>query len=116
MDSLSAEWPGLTRSLRSCRGFPMRFLLDPHPGLFDHVLPERDFFRDLIAELLVAAAGGGDAVGLELRRGLLDLEDLVDLAVDALDHRARQVLRADEAVPQEHVEALHARLGDRRHL
>src|SRR5467141_3910029 len=91
-------------------------LLNLCAGLRHDVLPERDFLRDLIAELPVAAPGGGDAVGLELAGGLLDLEYLVDLAVDALDHRARQVLGADEAVPQHDVEILDARLGDRRHF
>src|SRR2546425_8119396 len=92
---------------------PNSGLLDLDAGLGDDVLPERDLLRDLVAELLVAAARGRDAVGLELRRGLLDLEDLVDLGIDALGHRAREVLGPDEAVPQEDIEALHAALRDR---
>src|SRR5258706_10145755 len=90
-------------------------LLDFDAGLGNHVLPERDLFRDLIAELLVAAAGGRDAVGLELRRGLPDLEHLVHLAVDALDHPARQVLRADQAVPPHDHLTPHPRFGPPPH-
>src|SRR5258706_6469458 len=112
--STSTRWPARESSdaaARPAAPAPMTMtseLLDFDAGLGNHVLPERDLFRDLIAELLVAAAGGRDAVRLELRRRLPALEHLVHLGVDALDHRARQVLRADQAVPHHAPEAPHA--------
>src|SRR5258706_1621560 len=107
--STSTRWPARESSdaaARPAAPAPMTMtseLLDFDAGLGNHVLPERDLFRDLIAELLVAAAGGRDAVGLELRRGLLSLEHLVHLAVDALDHRARQGLLGEQAAPPRHL-------------
>src|SRR5207237_9104920 len=91
-------------------------LLHLDAGLRDHVFPQGDLFPDLLAEALRVAAGGRNAIGFQLFRRLADLEDLVDLGVDALDRGLRQVLRTDEAVPEENVEPFHAGFGNRRHV
>src|SRR5258706_7660609 len=114
--STSTRWPARASSdgaARPAAPAPMTMtseLLDFDAGLCNHVLPERDLFGDLIAELLVAAAGGRDAVGLDLRRRVLALEHLVYLRLDALGHRARQVVRGGPALPQHHLAARHAPL------
>src|SRR5207247_2035171 len=78
--------------------------------------PDPDLLLDLRAELLGRAAGGVDAVVLQLLAGFLELQRLGHFAVDAVHDRARQALRADQAVPEDHLVAGDARLGDRRDI
>src|SRR5258708_34656694 len=93
--STSTRWPARESSdaaARPAAPAPMTMtseLLDFDAGLGNHVLPERDLFRDLIAELLVAAAGGRHAVGLALRPRLLVLGHLVYLPRGAPEHPGR---------------------------
>src|SRR5262249_32689949 len=78
-----------------------RVLFRLHAGVGGHLAPDADFLLDLLAEILWSAARGRDAVALQLVGGLLDLERLGGLGVDAIDDRPRQAFRADQAVPED---------------
>src|SRR5437762_2504606 len=84
-------------------GFDVRLLDDPAPAL--------DVGLDHGAELLRRAACGSHAVGREKIGDVLGLERVVRRLVYALDHCAGQPLGADEAVPQHHLVARHARFA-----
>src|SRR6266850_2254250 len=68
-----------------------------HAGRGGYLAPEVDLFPDLRMELLRGPARWRDAVALQLLGGLLDLQHLGHLAVDALDDRARQAFLPEEA-------------------
>src|SRR5580765_4563593 len=112
--SAAAESPAAPAPMTNTSYVSVLFRLDA--GVRGDLAPDADLFLDLRGELLRGAAGGRDAVVLQLLAGVLELERLGRLGADALDDRARQALRPDQAVPEDHVVAGHAGLGDGGHL
>src|SRR5205085_3576762 len=85
-------------------------------GVLDDLLPHADFLLDRRRELRGRAAGGCDAIVLQLDGGFLELQRLRRLGVEALDDVLGHAFRTDEAVPQHDVVPWNAGFSDARHV
>src|SRR5688572_14655121 len=80
-------------------------LLRLHTGFLCDLAPRIDVFLDEGAKGLGSSARRRHAIARELVLHILVLQNLVELAVQALEYRPGQVLGRDQPVPQDHLVA-----------